>query len=116
MPMHRSRQSYSRVQIAFFCCVFVAIICASLLYERLREHVSSTPATLNATHTKCGPRGPFQPPMGRPKLFRLMARLPDGQLVTVERDASLAMPDCGATITVNQRLTPWGMTWYSTRE
>jgi hypothetical protein len=100
--------------------VFVmALITASLAYESLVQNVSTTRETFKATHTKCGPvtnSGPKETPgLRSPKTYMLMARLDDGRLVRVERKPA-ELPACGATLTIAERVTPWGTVWYWTEQ
>lgn len=93
------------------------VIALALLYDRWIDRVSTTGGALTGIHAKCGPwtqSGPKEPTFVRaPKLYMLMARLDDGRLVRVEREAK-ALPPCGATLTIAERVTPWGSVWYST--
>lgn len=95
------------------------LIAASLGYDRLIEQASISRATLTARHAKCGPvtnSGPKEPQWTRSrKTHFLMARLSDGQLIRVERPAG-PLPDCGATLEIAERVTPWGTVWYSTKQ
>jgi hypothetical protein len=95
------------------------LIAASLGYDRAIEQASTTRAMLTARHAKCGPvtnSGPKEPQWARTrKTYYLMARLSDGQLVRVERQAQ-PLPDCGATLEIAERVTPWGTVWYSTKQ
>ena len=95
------------------------LIGGALAYDMWIDRVSTTRATLTGVHAKCGPwtlSGPKENMSVRsPKLYMLMARLEDGRLVRVERKAS-ALPACGATLTIAERVTPWGSVWYSTEQ
>jgi hypothetical protein len=100
--------------------LFVAgLIAASLSYDSFIERTSTTRAMLAARHAKCGPvtnSGPKEPQWTRSrKTHFLMGRLSDGRLVRVERQAG-SLPDCGATLEIAERVTPWGTVWYSTKQ
>jgi hypothetical protein len=111
----RSVFGLARHTVVGFAVAFGALIAGAVAYDAVIERVSTVAGAVLGIHTKCGPRGPYNPPRGRAKTFKLMARLSDGQLVSVQRAAG-PMPDCGATIEIAERRTPWGTTWYSTRD
>jgi hypothetical protein len=99
---------------------FVAVLVGgSLAYDSWIDRVSSFGGTLTGRHSKCGPwttSGPKEPNFVRaPKRYMLMARLDDGRLVRVEREAH-ELPACGATLTITERVTPWGSVWYQTKQ
>jgi hypothetical protein len=106
---------YPRQHMIALVAGITALIVGALAYDSLIDQVSTTAASLTGRHAKCGAPGPFNAPRGRPKTYRLMARLPGGDLIEVQRPSG-PMPDCGATIAISQRVTPWGTTWYSTRD
>ena len=111
--------SYQRTRLTQFLIGFAALIGLSLAYDAWIPTVSSTRATLNGRHTKCGPvtnSGPKQTPGLRgTKRYMLMARLIDGELVRVERNSN-ELPPCGATLTIAEKVTPWGSVWYWTEQ
>jgi hypothetical protein len=113
---HHPMTRFSWTAIAVFV---MALITGSLIYDSAIQQWSATRETFKATHTKCGPvtnSGPKENPGVRNiKTFRLMARRDDGRLVTVER-LSRELPDCGATLTIAERVTPWGTVWYWTEQ
>jgi hypothetical protein len=93
------------------------LVASALAYDAWIAQASTTRATLTGRHAKCGPTtnsGPKEMTSYRhPKRYRLMARLDDGQLIRVERKAA-DFPSCGATLTIAERITPWGSVWYWT--
>ena len=93
------------------------LISGALAYDAWIAQVSTTRATLTGEHAKCGPTtnsGPHEIAGYRnAKRYMLMARLNDGQLIRVERK-SADLPACGATLTIAERVTPWGSVWYWT--
>jgi hypothetical protein len=98
--------------------VFVmALITGSLAYDSIIGQISTTRATLTARHARCGPvtnSGPKDAAGLRGvKRYMLMARLDDGSLIRVERAAN-DLPACGATLPIDERVTPWGTVWYWT--
>ena len=99
--------------------VVAVLISLATAYDGWIDQVSTTRATLTGVHAKCGPwtlSGPKENMSVRaPKLYMLMARLEDGRLVRVERHAR-ELPACGATLTIAERVTPWGSVWYSTQQ
>ena len=105
------------LQIAAFVAAFAVLIGLSLVYDAWIERVSATRAMLTGRYTKCGPvvaSGPKEPQGFRSlKLYKLMARLEDGRLVTVTRQPT-ELPECGATLRIAERVTPWGTVWYWT--
>jgi hypothetical protein len=108
---------FSRYQIAMFAGVLAALIGLSVGYDAWIEKVSTTRGTLTGRHAKCGPvvgSGPKEPQGFRSlKRYKLMARLEDGRLLTVTRHPD-ELPACGATLTIAERVTPWGTVWYWT--
>jgi hypothetical protein len=107
---------FSWTAIAIFVA---ALIGGALAYDAWIARVSTTRAVLKGVHAKCGPvtnSGPKDPVWTRSvKLYFLMARMEDGQLVRVER-ASRERPPCGATLKIDERVTPWGTVWYWTEQ
>ena len=107
---------FSWTAIAIFVA---ALIGGSLAYDAWIAQVSTTGATLTGRHTKCGPvanSGPNEPQGLRSvKLYFLMARLEDGRLVRVARKSG-EKPPCGATLKIDERVTPWGTVWYWTEQ
>jgi hypothetical protein len=99
--------------------VLAGVIGLSLAYDSWIVRVSTTRATLTARHEKCGPipmSGPKEQPGFRTRHdYFLMARLEDGRLVRVER-VSRERPPCGATLSIEERVTPWGSVWYWTTQ
>ena len=97
----------------------VIVVGGSLAYDVLVAWVSTTRSTLRAQYAKCGPvtnSGPKEQTGFRTsKLYFLMARLDDGRLIRVERQ-SVPLPECGATLEIAERVTPWGTVWYSTEQ
>lgn len=110
---------HQRTRLTQFLIGFAALIGLSLAYDAWLPTVSATRATLSGRHTKCGPvtnSGPREiPGLRGPKRYMLMARLSDGRLIRVERKAT-DLPPCGATLTIEERLTPWGSVWYWTAQ
>ena len=106
-------------QIAMFVLAFAALIALSLAFDAWKANVSITRATLAARYAKCGPTtnsGPKEISSLRGvKRYALQARLDDGRLITVERTAA-ELPSCGATLTILERVTPWGAVWYWTEQ
>jgi len=106
-----------RIRVTGFVASFAALIGLSLAYDAWLPTVSTTRATLTGLHARCGlpaNSGPKEPPGLRGlKRYMLMAYLSDGRLVRVERTAN-PLPPCGATLTIEERLTPWGSVWYWT--
>lgn len=111
--------SHQRTRLTQFLIGFAALIGLSLAYDAWLPAVSTTRATFKGRYTKCGPEGNSGPrePMGLrgPKRYRVMARLDDGRLIRVERKAD-EFPPCGATLTIAERVTPWGSVWYWTEQ
>lgn len=107
----------TRFRWPIFAAAFAALIGLSLVYDAWIGAVSVTRAMVTGRYTKCGPvtnSGPHEMPGLRGvKRYRLMARLDDGRLVGVERKAA-DLPACGATLTIAERITPWGTVWYWT--
>jgi hypothetical protein len=110
---------YQRTRLTQFLVGFAALIGLSLAYDAWLPTVSTTRATLTGRYTKCGPitnSGPRETPGLRGhKRYMLMARLDDGRLIRVDRKAN-HFPPCGATLTIEERLTPWGSVWYWTEQ
>jgi hypothetical protein len=108
------RSSFSWSAIAAGVAVLIGL---SLGYEAIVARVSVTRAIHAGRYTKCGPvtaSGPKEPQGFRSlKTYFVMARLDDGQLVRVERRSG-ELPACGATLTIVERVTPWGTVWYWT--
>ncbi len=108
---------YQRIRLTQFLIGFTALIALSLAYDAWLPAVSTTRDTITGRHTKCGPvtnTSPKETPGLRgTKRYMLMARLDDGRLIRVERKAT-DLPPCGATLTIAERVTPWGSVWYWT--
>lgn len=106
-----------RTRLTQFLIGLTALIALSLAYDAWLPTVSATRAKLTGRHARCGPvtnSGPKDPPGLRGlKRYMLMAYLEDGRLVRVERTAT-PLPPCGATLNIEERLTPWGSVWYWT--
>jgi hypothetical protein len=120
MRVSRPVFGFSRQRWAIFLAAFVTMITAAVAYDHAIDQVSATRAMLTGRYAKCGP-----PPSSGPKeaagtrtlkTHFVMARLPDGQLIRVERPAAGPLPTCGATLAIAQRVTPWGTVWYSTTQ
>ena len=110
---------HQRTQIAIFAAAFAALIGVSLAYDAWIGVVSTTRSTFTGVHAKCGPTTNSGPKeiagLRGTKRYMLMARLDDGRLIRVERKAD-ELPPCGATLTIAERVTPWGAVWYWTAQ
>lgn len=109
-PARGFRRAWFGLPRVFWLVTLAIVLCgviAAVAFDVAVDAVSARSADLSGRVVACGRRGERIHPLSR----RVAVDLDDGRRVVVHRIVN-GRPECGGIVRIEQRLTPWGTTYY----